>query len=622
MNELQTKIWVPMWGISKLRRRGGSFAGAIPGDARWFDAWYSHAMSEETFEKLRRLGVGVVILPFSLGGTAEQEAEEHDDFARAAKLLHARGMLALPYLQYQNLLEGNTPPGTVWAEGPNGEWRGYAYWRRTACQSSPGFRNYFREVISDAVRRGADGLWIDNTYLRPCWCPLCRKAFAEYTGRPEQTMPTDPSFPGADRTMQAFLRFNTERNLAILKQCRDWLNELKPGALFGSNPALYRGANIATNGVDLAGMLPTHDLIYLENRLFPTVSGGHAVGNHHGFTAAESLGCTAVAGAWKASDLDEKTGRPVGEPMPQAGDAPRVLLEAATFGGMPGIFWAIREMPDSRCRVPEDKLKMYFEDAEMTSSLEQVGAYFRTLPLAGMRNAATIGVLRHTESLMLDHPTAPAAGCAIEELLVRHGIPFRTVTSLQETAGLTTLILPRTRVLSDEEIELVRAFPGQVLVLGADTGLFDETRQRRLATPFANCFAKLAGPVTDGHVTVVPIAESSNAGSFRLMRGEFQIPAWNEEQILARLAARPELSETLIGASWRTGGGYGILQLLDYADRAPFTLKIRLKTAKKTQLFRFGGEPEELTGPEYTIRNFHVHALLRFELEAGVQQPF
>ena len=75
MDELRTKIWVPMWGISKLRRRGGSFAGAIPGDARWFDAWYSHAMSEETFEQLRRLGVGVVILPFSLGGTAEQEAE-------------------------------------------------------------------------------------------------------------------------------------------------------------------------------------------------------------------------------------------------------------------------------------------------------------------------------------------------------------------------------------------------------------------------------------------------------------------------------------------------------------------------------------------------------------------
>ena len=31
---------------------------------------------------------------------------------------------------------------------------------------------------------------------------------------------------------------------------------------------------------------------------------------------------------------------------------------------------------------------------------------------------------------------------------------------------------------------------------------------------------------------------------------------------------------------------------------------------------------EELTGPEYVIRDFHVHALLRFELEAGERAPF
>ena len=72
-------VWVPFWGISKLRKRGRSFAGEIPGDMLSYDKWYARMLSAETFDQLAEMGVNLVILPFSLGGTAEHEAQERFD---------------------------------------------------------------------------------------------------------------------------------------------------------------------------------------------------------------------------------------------------------------------------------------------------------------------------------------------------------------------------------------------------------------------------------------------------------------------------------------------------------------------------------------------------------------
>jgi len=71
--------WVPFWGISKLRRRRGIFAGEIPGDLIEYDKWYERMLSPATFDQLAEMGFNLAILPFSLGGTSEQEAREHEE---------------------------------------------------------------------------------------------------------------------------------------------------------------------------------------------------------------------------------------------------------------------------------------------------------------------------------------------------------------------------------------------------------------------------------------------------------------------------------------------------------------------------------------------------------------
>ena len=53
--------WVPFWGISKLRLRGGIFAGEIPGDMIDYDKWYARMLrpgyltSGKLLEKIKAL---------------------------------------------------------------------------------------------------------------------------------------------------------------------------------------------------------------------------------------------------------------------------------------------------------------------------------------------------------------------------------------------------------------------------------------------------------------------------------------------------------------------------------------------------------------------------------------
>lgn len=81
------------WGISKLRKRAGKFAGGIEGEGYWYD----RVLSDEMLDHLQSLGVNLITLPFSPGGNEAVEYKERDDFERVTQALHVRGMVFLPY---------------------------------------------------------------------------------------------------------------------------------------------------------------------------------------------------------------------------------------------------------------------------------------------------------------------------------------------------------------------------------------------------------------------------------------------------------------------------------------------------------------------------------------------
>jgi hypothetical protein len=513
-------VWVPMWGLSKLRKRGGRFDGEIAGEALWYDQWYDRVMSRENMETLAELGVNLIVLPFSLGASSSAERKERDVFEKMTQHLHDLGMYGLPYLQYQNVLqEEHVPQGSIWATRLDGGAQQYSYWRRTVCQSSSGFIDYFKQTIGDAMRRGADGIWIDNNYLHPCRCASCARTFVEYLEKNRGDL-LDLLYlkdfshveipPVLDRVddpiVQAFVDFNCARNTKIHRELKAHLESIDADALFASNPALFRGNSYAERGIDLYEMFHVNDMIYLENAFFPEAKDGQTSGNYHGFIVGDALGAPGIPGGWKTSAVDATPDRvTLGLPASVA-DIERALLEPAVFGGVVGAFWAIRTVPRAQCATARDQLQMYYETPAIHEAMRETLTYIRSLPVFGeRRNLADIAVFYHADSMTLDFDRHHAALHGMEELLMTSSIPHNALHSHDLESRIDDyrlVILPETRLVRDREAAILEKYVrkgGRLLLLGRDCGFYDESRRPRLDSILrevsgASCFGELQSP--------------------------------------------------------------------------------------------------------------------------------
>lgn len=498
-------VWVAAWGLSKLRKRAGKFAGAIEGEGEWYDEWYARFMSQQTVDMLADLGVNLVALPFSLGGLDETERAEREDFERMTAMLHSRGIVSLPYIQYQNIFQETFEfPDTQWGIHLDGARKQFTYWRRTACQSSPAFINYMKGLISDGVRRGADGVWIDNTHLAPCRCDCCQAQFKEWLAENRSDLLDELyldnferiEFPTAvratfDPIVQALIEFNCERNLHVLGTLRDHLESLKADGLFASNPGLYRGnslSNLYGKGIDYRKLVGLHDFMYLENKFFPGSSDGQTSGNYHGFTANAACEAMGIAGGWKHGDFDDTEGAMgsyTGGFPDNAEEIRRALFEAAAFGGVISMLWAIRGLPEHMCSSPDDLMTFYLEHPSIMEPTREALSFLHSLPLFGAaRNKANIAVLRHRTSLAYNGPWSWPAVHTAEELLLQNGLPFDALFSedfAERAAGYAVIILPEVAILSDEDTAHITRYVaagGKILVLG-NAGIYTERMKTR-----------------------------------------------------------------------------------------------------------------------------------------------
>ena len=634
--------WVPFWGISKLRRRGGIFAGEIPGDLIDYDRWYARMLSPQTFDRLAEMGFNLAVLPFSLGGTPEQEAQEHEDFRQAAALCHERKIVALPYLQYQNVLQESWDQElTTWAQKLTGGAANYTYFRRTLCQSSPEFLAYFNGLIAEAARCGADGLWIDNTFLKPCACPLCRKAFADYLVAnypdlleslrliPEKIeiipLESGPHTADAcdDPIARAFFEFNIRRNTKLLAGFREEMRKSNPDGLFASNPTLHRGVAAGpARGLDPVSLYELHDIIYLENALTAEWTDGVPCGNYRGLTEADSFGTVAIPGAWKKSKVGTTR-------MPLPEEVGPMMLEPALFGGGVSAFWPIREIPDELCSCGDDKLKGYFEYPPMTAALKRILKAVRNLPAESI-NAATTGVFLDRLSWMFDFNVFEESRYAVTEALTAANIPWRNVSDLKDAEGLKLLILPQARIMSDETAAGFKRLADSgvtLLIIGADCGLFNERRQRRTESPLARLagtsrYAKDPGSFSGScHLLRDDGVRGERFPNLRGLPERMLRPGYlTSGTLLEKIKDLnpPEFTvEGGVTASLRrTPDGTKFMQLLDY--RSPETARdvtVRF-TRERAGVYRsLDGEEQKFRTKELVIPGFRVYGMITFMKE-------
>lgn len=455
-------------------------------------------MSEETVVKLADLGVNLVILPFSLGGDARAEKTERDDFERTTGFLHKHGIVSLPYLQYQNILqEAFTFDNAIWKISLDGTRKQYCYWRRTPCQASPQFLEYFNGLTSDALARGADGLWIDNTHCVPCRCDLCIEKFKQWLASNRHELLDElyfdnfdriempPLAGGIDPITQALLDFNCQLNLDVLEQVKSHMTAMKPDALFSSNPGIERGSSNYNRGVDLRPFLGMHDLMYLENKFFPGIFAGQTTGNFHGYINCEAAGTLGIPGAWKRHDFDA-TAATQATGMPETEEEIRqVIFEAAACGGVLGMLWAVRSRPEHMCEKPEDFSTLYFEHPEIYAGMKKTLDFVRALSIFDNScNVATIAVLHHRASLALDPESSWPARHIMEEFLHTGGLPYNVLYSedfATKASAYKVIILPSVSAMSDTDADAIKHYVengGKLLTVG-DCGLYTERMRER-----------------------------------------------------------------------------------------------------------------------------------------------
>ena len=633
-------VWVPFWGISKLRRRGRTFAGEIPGDMLCFDQWYARMLSADTFDQLAEMGVNLVILPFSIGGPESQEAQEHEDFRQAAALCKERGIAALPYLQYQNILQESTPgnPGPF-SVTPAGGKASYAYYRRTLCQTSPAFREYFKGVIRKAQANGADGLWIDNSYLHPCVCEECMAKFASFLREERKELledlhliaekvelPWNLEQGSRDPVSQAYHDFNMRRNLENMQLFRDEMLKYNPHGLFASNPGIHRGLPKALSGVDILPYAALHDILYIENgQVVDAYQEGIRQGNYRAFADLEAAGVTAVSGAWRHAA--KKPGQYFVSDMPEPHEIAPAIMEPMTGGSMTGAFWLIRETPDKYCTCGDDKLKGYFELPAMKARLKELFSFVATLP-GESYNPADTGVLFVEQSWKFDYACNETSRYSVTEALSSANIPWRTVVNTEQMEGLKLLIVPTARVMSDElisELEKKAASGLQILVVGADAAYYNENMLRRNDSPLA----LLCGSSRYGKEAV------SHKGNWHLLRDDGK---WGDH--FKRLYAGDsagiyrtnyllsgdlvKMVKELNPASFTVEGdvaafvrctseGKEYMMLLDYTlpER---TTSVTLRFERERQgVFRgLDGEKTILSGKEFSFPEFRTFGIIEF----------
>ena len=304
-----------------------------------------------------------------------------------------------------------------------------------------------------------------------------------------------------------------------------------------------------------------------------------------------------------------------------------MLLEPLLYGGGASAFWMIREMPDALCRSGDDKLKGYWEHPPMFEAMKRTLAGLRGLPRETF-NTATTGVWFDRASWNFDFYVFEESRYAVTEALTAANIPWRSVTTVEAARALKLLILPSPRLMSDGTVAELRELADsgvKILVVGADSALFDERFLRRRESPLA----QLAGSSRYANDA------TSSCGSWHLIRddgarGEAMPYLTAPEGYMRRPGYL--LSGALIGkirelnppeftveggvtaTLRRRAAGGEFMQLLDYrTPAAPCAVVIRFGRERSGVFLPMEGEPVKFRSAELEIPEFRVYGIVEFD---------
>ncbi len=402
-------------------------------------------------------------LMYNWGFPPEVERADWESFEAAARAYHQAGGLVFAYIQSSNCVyDGSFREKDWYAQDWHGRKIFYYTGRYMTCWEHPDWLAYLKERVSDALRRGADGIFFDNPWHagQPmhfggawlggagCYCERCRAAYRLAVG---QEIPRVIR-PGRMET-DVYLRWRQERVTHRLRDLAEYTRSLKHDVPVSVNDfdAVMRASSV-TAGIELRQLAQVQDVIMIEDYGLPSWNAdtGELVNNAVTLRTAHAL----------------------------CGDTPLSVDPYDKGIGFDRVFPARRSLQAiaeaSACRascvvkgtefVDEDGNFTLLTDERYTDVRLDIGKFNQWLDersgmLNGGRNLAQIGLLYPQERLWHKGGELARIYFACAQALLSAGLPWRAVLPGDDLLYLKTLLVFDLRDLRGMKL------PGQVGVL-------------------------------------------------------------------------------------------------------------------------------------------------------------
>lgn len=480
------------WDTDRHYRRIGSKGTIHFGNGEWITDWRRRMVSRDTLRMAVESGITIMVTHFYKGYGVRLDSTEWPRLKEYVRNCHEEGLKVWGYVQgqsmYQETFFAETPEAVDWVakryNGTNDYWAG-AYWRLAPCMTAVGYRDYIMRVIETGLTEiGLDGIHLDNSYYKHCYCPRCRALFRDFlnnipnleelTGLPNADYVEPPPLPSVaqrivDPLMLLWMEFGTQQRLAHLDALNRRIKEIRPDAIFHTNPAYpKRPAAKLFLALDPVREASVCDFVCAENGYLPRVENGKVFSQAEAYLLADAAGYRVLHTSWRESSLGSSP------PETIAGLWTGLAEEFSYHAAILGNNWLLRATGDGD--------QMWADKSDWRETHGQATHFFRglhrDLRLGNRNQWAEVGILVDPDTLTQAATTdIPAFRALFAHLLARR-VPVLLILDEQPIPeSIKALLVCQQSCLSETQLDRIRTFaerPGRTAWIAGETGKFNE----------------------------------------------------------------------------------------------------------------------------------------------------
>lgn len=489
-HELECWTWGGWEPDRMYRRMGGNRHTLYFGNGEWLDEWRIRMSSDETLRLMIECGITISVTHFYKGFGIKADSAEWPRLREYVAKCHQHGIKVWGYLQgkslYRETFLAERPDSLNWiAKQYNGsdELFGGSYYRVAPCITSPEYLDYMREVMRIGLEDiGLDGLHLDNSYFQHCYCGRCRSMFREFlneqpdlekhTGLVSTEFVEPPPIQrnqeySADPLLLLWMEFGVQNRLRFIGALYRHLKQLKPSAMFHTNPGFPRAQAYKMRLLDPSREGQICDFVCAESSSLPRIENGTLYSQSEAYLYADASGYKVLHTSWRKSSAGNE---PAGSPaLFWTGLAEEFSHHAAILGNN----WLLRPAGDGD-RVLGDNIEWREAHAAAVQFFRQL---HRELRVGTRRQWAEVAIFINPDTMTQAFGSDYPAFRALHGHLLARGIPVCFVLGDQPIPNsVSTLLVFQQSCLTDAQMERIAEFAaadGRSAWIAGSSGRFD-----------------------------------------------------------------------------------------------------------------------------------------------------